>query len=319
MKAVMYHYVRRFKPTLPYFRYLDFENFSKQLDFFQNEYNFISLDEYERVINQKLEPPKNKIILTFDDGLIDHYEFVYPELKKRGLWGIFYVPTMPLSLRKFLGVHLIHLLTGSIAADVLIKQLDSIIKEEMIPDIKIKEFRDETYTNQINPPTIDRFKKTLNYFIDYKYQAEILDQFIEINHINVYVDDYYLNDEKINVMASNGMVIGSHSVSHPVFSKLTYDEQKSEISSSFHILEQIIGTFKLKSFCFPYGGFHTFNNDTINILEEQNCSFSFNVESRDITQQDVNHKRQSLPRYDCNEFPYGAVELSPETGQGNTF
>ena len=30
----MYHYVREFNPKLPFFKYLDAENFGKQLDFF---------------------------------------------------------------------------------------------------------------------------------------------------------------------------------------------------------------------------------------------------------------------------------------------
>ena len=42
MKAIMYHYVREYKPELPKFRFLDIQNFRKQLDYFDQKYGFVS-------------------------------------------------------------------------------------------------------------------------------------------------------------------------------------------------------------------------------------------------------------------------------------
>ena len=97
MKAIMYHYVREYSDSLPNFRYLDIENFSKQLDFFEKEFGFMEKKDWDDVINRKVEDInsfKDKIILTFDDAMKCHYEYVYPELEKRGLWGIFYVNSL---------------------------------------------------------------------------------------------------------------------------------------------------------------------------------------------------------------------------------
>ena len=33
MKAIMYHYVQEYNPKLPYLKFLDFNNFKKQLDY----------------------------------------------------------------------------------------------------------------------------------------------------------------------------------------------------------------------------------------------------------------------------------------------
>ena len=119
----MYHYVREYNLDFPYFKYLDIKKFRQQLDFFDDKFGFVNKDEFINAIRDKAFIPKDKIILTFDDGLSDHYDFVYPELKKRGLWGIFYVPTLPLSKKVFLGVHKIHILTGCVEAEKLISQL----------------------------------------------------------------------------------------------------------------------------------------------------------------------------------------------------
>ena len=108
-------------------------------------------------------------------------------------------------------------------------------------------------------------------------------------------------------MSHNGMIIGSHSYSHPVMSKLSYRNQRIEIKKSFNFLESInIGASK--TYCHPYGGFHTFNKKTIEILNLENVSYSFNVEPREISCNDIDNSRQHLPRFDCNLFPYGQAD-----------
>ena len=63
--------------------------------------------------------------------------------------GIFYIPTRPLTKKKFLDVHRIHLLCGKFNGEILLDKLLSIIDNKMIPDNKIQEFRDMTYTTKI--------------------------------------------------------------------------------------------------------------------------------------------------------------------------
>ena len=46
MKAIMYHYVQDFNSDFPYFKFLDFENFKRQLDYFESEFGFIEQDEF---------------------------------------------------------------------------------------------------------------------------------------------------------------------------------------------------------------------------------------------------------------------------------
>ena len=303
----MYHYVREYDGKLPFFRFLSITNFKKQLEYFKEKYDFISIEDFNKVIDAKIPPPKNKIVLTFDDGLICHYKYVYPVLKEMGLWGIFYIPTMYLSENKILPVHLIHILCGSVKPDILLNQLNMMIKDFMITDKKIKSFREETYNNQKNLPEVYLFKRILNFYIDYKFRDKILNDLMNINNLKYNVNDVYLSKNQLIEM-SDDMVIGSHSHSHPVFSKLSYNEQKNDISKSFYELEKRIKKFKMKTFCFPYGGDHVFNKDTLQILSQENCKFSFNVESRDILDSDIKKNILKLPRFDCNEFKFGKVE-----------
>ena len=93
MKAVMYHYVRPCAEGLPYFPYLALADFERQLDAFASTYGFVGREAF--VDWAQGGPAPDGVLLTFDDGLRDHRDFVLPVLQRRGLFGVFYVPSGP--------------------------------------------------------------------------------------------------------------------------------------------------------------------------------------------------------------------------------
>jgi len=56
--------------------------------------------------------PSSGVILTFDDGLSDHYEYVFPILNELNQWGTFYISTSPFHNKKLIDIHRIHMLVG---------------------------------------------------------------------------------------------------------------------------------------------------------------------------------------------------------------
>lgn len=306
MKAIMYHYVRSDNPELPYFRHLNIDDFVKQLEYFGNEYGFISKNEFKNSMLSR--EPIQGVVLTFDDGFKDHYRYVFPELIKRNLWGIFYIPTSPFLTKKLIDVHRIHMLIGKYGGSVIADAMQEIITKAMLSHEHVNEFHSETYSRQNNDLSTNHVKRLLNYFIDYKYRENVIDQLMSsfFPNENDMIADFYMTEPELKKMHHNGMVIGSHTVNHPVMSKLPLNNQEKEIIDSFGFLESITGKTPLKTFCYPYGGFHTFTSETEELLEKNGCLFSFNVESRDICHEDITNRRQALPRYDCNQFPHGS-------------
>ena len=303
----MYHYIRKYNEGLPFFKFLSANNFSKQLDFFQQEYGFVTKKEFNNFIMTGAMPDqRGKILLTFDDGFSDHYDYVFTELRNRDLWGIFFVPTMPLMENCILEVHKIHLLCGQYKGEALLKFLNKIISKEMLSDKYINDFDKKIYLLQSNSDYISNFKKILNYFIKEEYKSDVINQIIDKFNINTRSDNFYLNIEQIKEMSNSGMLFGSHTCSHKLLSTLDKRNQKSEIENSIKYLETFL-KLDQRLFCFPYGGFHSFNNKTISTLKELNFSCSFNVEGREINKNDFNSSLYHLPRYDCNEFKYGNV------------
>jgi peptidoglycan/xylan/chitin deacetylase (PgdA/CDA1 family) len=316
MKAIMYHYVRTAHDSLPYFRYLDEGNFRCQLDWFAERYPFVARDEFF----QCLEEGRNceGIVLTFDDAFSDHYEFVYPELKRRGLWGIFFVPTAMYSQAKLLDVHRIHLILGRYGGVRAMDLLNRHVTDDMLSHGHVEEFHTKTYTRQDNDSATMLFKRTLNYYISYDYRQQVLDvlmaEYLTDEHEGDLVSRYYMRPSQLKEMRHDGMEIGSHGMNHLVMSKLDMAAQESEIVESFKFLGDAVGA-KVRTFCYPYGGFHTFTEETEGLLTRCGSLCAFNVEPRDVGLGDIVDRPQALPRYDCNQFPFGQShcgEIPPE-------
>ena len=307
----MYHYVRPPSDRLKDLKYLHIENFRRQLDWIATSLGFVNRETFFACVDQGR--PTSGAILTFDDGLKDHFDFVLPELKARNLWGIFYVPTGAIEAGALLDVHRIHAIlachSGAAAMDAALR----VIRDDMLRDSDVEEFRRRTYLRQINDEETVLFKRTFNYYIAPAFRTDVLkqltDEFFGPGGECELAKLYYLDRSQIRRLHDEGMLIGSHTVTHPVMSRLSPDEQRWEIQVSFACLAEVIDA-PIRTYCHPYGGFQTFTQQTERLLEASGSLFAFNVERRDIEDADLMGHPQALPRYDCNYFPFGTAGMA---------
>ena len=305
MKVIMYHYVQDYDSKFPNFRFLKFDNFKKQLDFFKMNYDFVSREEWLNFTTNGVFPDKKgKVILTFDDGLKCHYKYVFNELEKRNLFGIFFIPTFPYTNHQILDVHRVHLLCGAFSGKSLFDVVLKLVSDDMILENRIEEFKSKTYISQNNNEGVTDFKKLLNYFIDYKYRTAVIDRLCDRFDYNLEAESFYMDELNLKDLFDHGHFIGSHTVNHPVMSRLNKKKQRAQLKQSFNKLNSY-NVIKEKIYCHPYGGFHSFNADTESILKEEGVLYSFNVEAREIIANDYKKSMQFLPRFDCNLFRYG--------------
>jgi peptidoglycan/xylan/chitin deacetylase (PgdA/CDA1 family) len=304
MKAIMYHYVRPDDAFFPHFRHMTVDTFERQLDYFTENYRLLSRDEFLQSLETGA-PVNEGIVLTFDDGMKDHFEYVLPALMRRGTFGVFYVPAYPYFTGRILDVHRAHLLLGRYGGKAIWEALLKRLTEDMLSHAHVEEFRKNTYRTQTNDDYTNQVKRTLNYYIDYRFRPQMLDTLMAEffpNEAEI-AGRFYISEDEMRRMDKAGMILGSHTVTHPCMSKLAPPDQQKEIVDSFAYLEKVLGPMEPKTFCYPYGGFHSFTNDTERLLSDAGCLFSFNVEARDITAADLQCRPQALPRYDCNMFP----------------
>lgn len=309
MKAIMYHYIREHSRKNPFFVFLHADNFREQLLYFKENYYLPSKEEFQSAISNN-NPIDNSIVLTFDDGLSDHYEYVYPILKSLGMWGIFYIPSMPYVSNKLLDVHKVHYLLGKYDSKIVYQCLINIVHNDCYVDDSVERFKGQLYLTQESSSCTKKIKEIINYYIKPSKKSEILEKLFNAfvhNEVEI-AKGYYLNRNQIDTMAKDGMVIASHSHSHTLLSNLSKYEQEFEVGNSLEVLREMSPSVTLNTFCFPYGGSKSYNEDTLEILNKNNIKYAFSVESRDIEKRDLKNSPFELPRYDCNEFPYGRAE-----------
>src|SRR3546814_375384 len=186
------------------------------------------------------------------------------------------------------------------------------VDESMISHGTVDAFRRLTYTRQDNDADTNAFKRLMNYFISYDFRSGVLERLMR----ELYCDEaamrrsFYVGRDDLREMHAGGMIVGGHGVNHLLMSKLSDAEQAEEIDRSLAELGDVLGE-RVETFCYPYGGFHSFNATTERLLKEAGVRFSFNVEARDITRADLTGRPQALPRWDFNAFPHGRAHFGP--------
>ncbi len=305
MKSVVYHKIKKFDRNYKFDKFLHVDNFKKQIKFFKNKYTIIDckklFDKFEKFKSDDL-------FLTFDDGLKIHYDFVYPELKKNKINGIFYLSTLPFTKNKILLVHKIHILLSKIKNNLLLTYIDKNLKKSMIDQNRLQKFQKSIYIKQKNFNENVKIKKILNYSIKTNYRNYFIEKMFKFFFPTLsepkFIKEYYLSEKNLKEMINNNMVLGSHTQNHEVLSFLSTNKAKQEIDLSLDYLEQFTD---YKTFCFPYGSKKSYNKKILDHLSKRNVSFSVTVTNKDISKNDFKNKRQEFSRYDCNNFKYGKV------------
>lgn len=297
MLNVMYHYVRPFDYAYPYLNSLDLNVFKRQLDYFERKYGFLSQQEYKDAVSEGENP--TGVVLTFDDGLKDHVRYVAPELKKRGLWGIFYVSTGVYHSNVLLGVHRVHCLKAKFGAALILKEIIKDIDESKLDHDLIDEFDKEIYQGLGYEEDEKKLRRLFNFYIKYEYRDEILDRLMhKFFDEDELFKKFYMSEIDIEDLILSKNIVGSHTVSHKVLSRLSYKEQFTEIKDSFSFLNRILPQ-NYRSFCYPYGHSSSYNCDTIKVLKklqvDDACVFDNNFQHDHI-------KKFQLSRIDCNQF-----------------
>ena len=64
--------------SFPRLKYLELNGFRRQLDYLRKNKVFVTFKQIRDAIKFNAGLPENAVWLTFDDGYIDHFEFVAP-------------------------------------------------------------------------------------------------------------------------------------------------------------------------------------------------------------------------------------------------
>lgn len=302
-KIIVYHYVRHIKNSKYKIKGMEVEDFEKQIKFLKKMYNPIGIIDLLDTLNNDHEIFDNSILLTFDDGLKDHFEYVYPILKENNIAGVFFPPGKPIVEKIVLDVHKIHFILATIAdINLLINEIKEYLKNlKENPQIEPFDFYYNKFAieNRFDPKEIIFVKRLLQKGLPDEFRKELVNKLFTkyvTNNEKNFSERLYLSMNDIYKMKKNGMTFGSHGYSHHWMGTLNENELIEELIENKEFLSKISEDNLLM--CYPYGNY---NDLVIKNLKENNFQCGLTTEVGDAILDEEN--RFKLKRYDCNDFP----------------
>ena len=307
----MYHYTRYIKNSrYPAIKGLEVKDFKRQLDFFKENFNVVTMEEVIEAVQEGKKLPEKALLLTFDDGYTDNYTVALPLLLERGLQGSFFVPAKPLDKGGLLEVNKIHftLAKGNekdIVKDILDYSLK--IKEKLreklnIADRDISEELYKRYAVSNGRDTVDTsfIKKMLQEILPAENRTEIIDilfdKYVEVSE-EALANELYVNKTQLKVMKKLGMFIGLHGYEHNHLALLTEEEQKKDLEKSLSAMREFMDE-DAWVMNYPYG---SYNETTLRLIKSRGAVLGLTTK-RGIA--DIKpDSALELARFDCNDFP----------------
>jgi peptidoglycan/xylan/chitin deacetylase (PgdA/CDA1 family) len=229
------------------------EVFEREIRFILKRYRIISCDELINQLDNLDNLSSNTAVITFDDGYKDVYLNAYPILKKYNLPAIIFLTTG-------------HIGKGSLfwwdrIGYILAKTRSSTIDLEALGTYQLDSIGDR--------------KRVANEVTEKLKQLKISDRdraIIQMADITGVTIPSYLGEEmimswhEIKEMSQNNISFGSHSVTHPILTRIPLEEAEKEIVESKRQIAEEIDQ-EVTTFCYPNGGPGDYNVDIENILK----------------------------------------------------
>ncbi len=299
--VVMYHYVRETAATpFPDIRALAPSLFDRQLDWLQARYTIVDLAAVEAAVGDGAALPADAALLTFDDGFVDHYDTVLPRLRTRGLRGTFFLTEDACGDRpRLLAVHKMHFLLARLGVEAFARAVLQACEPSALPRGAA---RDMLGLDRWDDAGARAIKNLVSHELPFEEGERVLDMLFA-EHIGdpaAFARALYLNAPMVREMAAAGMTFGYHTRSHRLLSRLSPDEQETELRGGVAWIRRLTGQASV-SFCYPWGGPQTYTRDTVRILRDGGYSVAFNtVRRRAVLHEDG---RYELPRIDTRDLP----------------
>ena len=305
LAIVMYHYVRPIADSrYPQIKGLELEYFKRQLEFLGQNFRFIDCEALRAAVAGKKELPEQAVLLTFDDGYIDHYNYVFPLLRRLGIRGFFSMPGKILSERKLLDVNKIHFILATADLNSTMEYLKGRLeyfrgREFDFPDFETL-YAQYAVASRFDPAEVIFVKRILQTVLPERLRNIIADELfkkcIPVSE-SAFVEELYMTDEQIHEMVRDGMEFGIHGYDHVWLGNLSPEAMRKDLDRAVTFFKDILPQNGW-GMCFPYG---SYNDDTLAYAKALGARFGFSTEVRvaNIAQDSP----LTMPRLDTNDFP----------------
>ena len=311
LSIITYHYVREIRHSrFPDIKGLETEKFREQIAYIKKHYNVISGDELLAAAEaNSLETlPPSALLLTFDDGYLDHFTQVFPTLSREKVSGCFFPPAKCILENQILDVNKIHFILASVLDKQAIVQFIFQMLDELRGQYEIQS--NEYYwtkvaiANRFDSKEVIFIKRILQRELPEVLRQAVIDglfqKYVTTDEVS-FAKELYMSVDQIKCMRDNGMYIGSHGYGHYWLNSIDPSMQKNEVDRALDFLQAFGVDRNSWIMCYPYGAH---NDSLLSILSESGCRFGLSLR---VGIADLQHDNLlTLPRIDTNDLPRDA-------------
>ena len=305
MYIAMYHYIRDLHNSrYPEIKGLDVSLFREQLDFFAENFHIVTMEQVMDAVSSGSELPENSMLLTFDDGYIDHYTVALPLLKERNMQGSFFIPGKTIAENTLLDVNKIHFILASADSRLLmsdlLKKLDFYRGKEFCYPENAQLLETYAVANRFDSKEVIFIKRILQTALPEQLRkiisSELFEQYIAFPE-DKFARELYMNYDQIRYMKRAGMFIGCHGYDHYWMANLSEAELKQDIDHGLETIDEFIDQNNWV-INYPYGNY---SDSVCQYVRSKGAKVGLTTEVR-VARIGIDHPLQ-LPRLDCNDFP----------------
>jgi len=314
LTLVMYHYVRDLsRSRYPAIKGRRTDEFEAQLDYIQRHYSVVALRDVLAASRGELSLPPAPCVLTFDDGLSDHFDTVFPRLLERGIPGAFFPSARPVRDRIVLDVHKLHFVLASTADhDLLLRDALQLIAsyraEYELPDEEDLCLR-YRQPNRYDSTTTAFLKRLLQHALPSVVRERVVDmlfrRYVAVDEAT-FSRELYMDRSQLRTLLEHGMEIGGHGERHEHMGLLSREQQIAELCATRSFLNDVFeDAVQDWIMCFPYG---SFTSDSIALAADQGCRIALSCAARlvPLPMTSGNAPLLLLDRLDTNDLPCSA-------------
>lgn len=224
------------------------KSFKNQIRVLKKNYEVVFVDKILKRV-KKGKSVNGFAAVTFDDGYKSVLKNALPVLKNLNIPATLYLSTK-LVIENSFWRDKIRFIVNTERTDDFLAWLS---KKDIMPD----GLEEDLYWRSKDPDTISS-----------KLMEKMTSQFLQsVIDKKVSFDSIYVDEKEINNIKSKLVRIGNHTHSHYVLSSLNREEQKKEVKKTERMLKKY-DVKKSKVLSIPFGGSHTFNEDTKDVCIE---------------------------------------------------
>ena len=221
-------------------RFISVEEFEKQLIWFKEYCEVVSLEDYYKGIRH---PNKLTVAISFDDGYKNNFTLALPLLEKYQIPATFFVTTSPLEGLNILWPDLLDMAGFFLNAEL-------IYKDDKFIYSKHKGYISITNGSNLKSYLMNADLNSIRTFI--KDHLFLLKE-IQTNECKLYWE--LMNEEELRAASKSPYItLGSHSVVHSSMTKISSAEAREELINSRSRLSEITN-LPVTFFAFPFGDY----------------------------------------------------------------